>query len=175
MEKDLSMQDVIALRDLETEHGDHHALKSIAWVIGVVIVFAIIVFWLRRHHDERCEQGRYENGYRQEHGENRYGLKCLEKQVEKLEEKAYFTHGKVERLYGDFCYAKHEIEEIERRCYPQGYIGEDLCGGGRGREGRGGCGEHRHGGNCGRKFITNTPYTAGTPTANVIEDCVCNG
>ena len=173
MEKELSMQDVIALRDLETEHGDHHALKSLAWVIGVVIVLAIIVFWFRRHHDEKCEDYRHADGYRGEHGEHRHGLKCLEKQVEKLEEKMYCTHGQLDKLIGEVCvqnkYVNKEIADLEHRCYPETYLGEDFH-----HERRGGCGEHRHG-NCGKKFITTTPYTAGTPTANVIEDCVCNG
>jgi len=174
MDKDLSMQDVIALRDLETEHGDHHALKSIAWVIGVVIVLAIIVFWFRRHHDERCEDHRSERTYHSERGEHGCSIKMLEREVARLQEHDYVTHGQLDFVKAQVCSNKEEISELEKRCYPFGYIGDELGCGRRGREERGGCGEHRHG-NCGRKFITTTPYTAGTPTANVIEDCVCNG
>ena len=174
MEKDLSFQDVIALRDLETEHHDHYALKSIAWVIGVVIVIAIIAWWIRKDHDCRREDYRYEGGYRGEFGEHKGCLKHIEKEVERLNEKAYFTFGKVEKLQGEFAlYSKYnteEVKELEDRCYPKGYIGyEELATVRRG----GGCGgEHRHG-NCGKKFVRQDTYTPNTQQVIVTEDCNC--
>ena len=175
MESNLSFKDVIALRDLETEHGDHHALKSIAWVIGVVIVLAIIAFWLRKSHDRYGEDARYDGNFKGDFGEHKGLVRHLEKQVNNLEEKAYFNFGKLEKLYGEFnSYTKfnsHEVEEIERRVYPMGYMGyeEEFE-----RRGRGGCGggEHRHG-NCGKKFVRQDTYTPNTQQVIVTEDCNC--
>jgi hypothetical protein len=173
MEKDLTFQDVLALRDLETEHGDHHALKSIAWVIGVVIVIAIIAWWIRRDRDCRENEYLHNGDHRSDYGEHKGIVKLLEKQVAALEEKAYYTHGKLDKLYGEFgCYTKyntHEVEEIEARVYPKGYIGRERYEG----YGEGcGCGERRHG-NCGKKFVRQDTYTPNTQQVIVTEDCNC--
>jgi len=171
-DKEFSMYEVMKLRELETEHEDKHAFKNIAWVIGVVVILAIIVFWFRKSHDERCAEHRYDGANRGEYGEQRCAVRLLEKQVEKLEEKQYFTFGKLEKLYGETkCYEKfntHEVEELEVRCYPRSYIGgEEIYE----RRGRGGCGE-RHG-HCGKKFVRTDTYTPDTQQVIVTEDCNC--
>ena len=169
MDKELTMGDVIALRDLETEHHENTSLKAIAWVIGVVIVLAIIAFFLRGHWDGRRDDYRHESNYRCEHGEYKGRLAFIEKQVEKLEEKQYFTFGKLEKLYGETkCYEKyntHEVEEMEHRIYPQNYIG--CCENERFEERR----ERR--GNCGKRFERKETFTPSTQEITVTEDCGC--
>jgi len=181
MEEKLSYKDVIALRDLETEHAKHHSFKGISWVlflIVAVIVLAIIFFWIRKSRDNRHEEYRYDGENRREFGEHRGAFRCLEKQVDQLQEKAYFNFGKLEKLYGEVnCYMKyntHEVEELENRCYPKGYIGFEGCEfrGERGR--RFGCGDRddRHG-NCSKKFVRQDTYTPNTQQVIVTEDCNC--
>ena len=181
MDSELSFKDVIALRDLETEHQDHHAFKGISWVlflIVAVIVLAIIFFWIRKDRDCRHEDYRNEGGYRGEFGEHKGVVRLLEKQVNELKEQSYFQFGKLEKMQGEMCtymkYNTHEVEELENRCYPKGYIGYDEGFDERGRRG-GGCGgdrDHRHG-NCGKKFVRQDTYTPSTQSVIVTEDCNC--
>ena len=175
MDTPATMSDFIALRDLETEHHENTSLKAIAWVIGVVIVLAIIAFFLRGHYDGRANDYRHESNYRCEHGEHRGRLAFVEKQIEKLDERVDYNHGKLEKLYGEFgCYSKyttHEVEEIENRVYPSGYIGWELPFRGDRREGRE-C--ERREGNCGKKFARRDTYTPATQEVVVTEDCNCN-
>jgi hypothetical protein len=176
MEKEIGLRDVLALRELETEHHENTNLKAIAWVIGVVVILAIIVFWFRRSHDHHGHESRYDGSFKKEYGENCGTVKFLEKQVAGLEEKAYYTHGKLDKLFGEFAYfaksTDKQLTALERRCYPSNYIlgdYDDFVP----RRGGGGCGDDRRHGNCNKKFVRQDTYTPNTQQVIVTEDCVC--
>jgi hypothetical protein len=88
-----------------------------------------------------------------------------------MEEKTYFLFGKLEKLQGETkCYEKyntHEVEELENRCFPKGFIGscEEHFE-------RRGCGERREH-NCGKRFARRETFTPATEEVVVTEDCNC--
>ena len=180
MDEKTSMHDVLKLRELEVEHEDKHAFKSIAWVIGVVIVLAIIVFWLRSHHKETCDQHRHESGSGG-HISRLYDLegqiKSIAPQVARLNEHDYYNHGEIDRLQAEFCQKTknydYEIGRLNHRCYPDNYILEDSYHRRDGRRGESSCGCNDHHGNCGKKFIRRDTYTPNTQEVVVTEDCNC--
>ena len=162
------MENYIALADLKEDIHENHNLKTIAWVIGIVIILAIIVFWFRKSHDHHGHESRYDQDFRCQNGQHKGLVKMLEKQVEKLEDKAYFTHGQVTDLLGFKQFANYELARLNTRCFPSNYIGfeERFERGGR-------CGDRHRESNCNKKFVRRDTYTPNTQEVVVTEDCNC--
>ena len=161
--------DYIAMADLKEEIHENHNIRNLAWVIGVVIILAIIVFWFRKSHDHHGEEARYHQDFRCQNGQHKGVVKMLEKQVEQLENKAYFTHGQVTELRGFEKFANYELNRLNNRCFPTNYIGGEEF---ERRERRGGCGERRES-NCSKNFVRRDTYTPSTQEVVVTEACVC--
>ena len=161
--------DYIAMANLKEEIHENHNIRNLAWVIGVVIILAIIVFWFRKSHECHGEEARYQQQFRCENGQHKGIVKMLERQVEQLENKAYFTHGQVTELRGFEKFANYELNRLNNRCFPTNYIGFEE------RRERGGCGggRERREGNCDKRFTRRDTYTPNTQEVVVTESCEC--
>ena len=155
----MTSNDTITIGDImgvTTAHDTKRSGNTIATVVGIVgalLVIAIIIwaFFRRGEVGKNTEKETNINL-----GQNGEAIEDLKLQVSAL--------------------TRHERDDFAKITYNDGFFrGRGYYNNGYHDHNNDGCGcGHGHNDNCKQKMVVNTPYTAGTPTANVINECFCS-
>ena len=153
MENNVNFQDLLQLRELETAGKKTTGINTIAWVIGVVVVLAIIAFFWRHSSNTH-------NSTARELGFVRGELQSLVPTLVRIEGQMYNNHGAITGL------STHQTD-FERFYFnsPQNGYGGYGCNGGGCGCGRG----HNHGSH---RFNREDTYALESQKVTVSDTCI---
>jgi hypothetical protein len=151
--ENITAADLINIKDNQHRNSGTYTL---AWVIGIVIVLAIIAFFWQNNCNHRSEVNR-------ELGFVRGELQSLVPQLVRIEGQMYGQGGVTQGLT---ALSTHQ-QDFERFYFDNGWSGNCCSSGNRG----GNCGRHEDHGH--KRFNETNTYTLASQAVTVTDTCIC--
>lgn len=116
---------------------EKHSINSVAWVIGVGIAVAMLVYWFRSCHSDEKRSAHYDLGFIERIGELEGRVNCMSPTVAKLDHLAFVANGSINYVKAELeagqAFNSYEINRLNTKVYPTTACGYGNYGGGCGK------------------------------------------